>query len=382
MRKIMDQDKIDLLAKEYPLRGMDHKLAEELGVTVKYMGAMASKLGIRAEKRFWTKEMVDILVAKYPLMGRKQELADELGVTRSALVSKALDLGLKVFGTVVKGESHCWTDEMVSLLSEKYPLVGRSEALAGELGVTLSSLISKAQDLGLRIPPEASRKDDLRLDYFDKWSNNMAWLLGYTFADGSVGKDAIKYACVYTDVELLEHVKKELNASTEISWRIKYDKKHKRMAKPQRYLGVYSAELSRRVQSLHGCLPRKSKNNFPYPFVPDEFLGHFARGVLDGDGGVLKTVSGRRLNYSCGFSWCGGYKFIEGLRVQLTGILDLSDVRTNKNGSIWRVTWLGVEDVQKLYNLMYSEGDYPYLMRKRHRIENLMGGAGLRGILK
>jgi hypothetical protein len=275
-----------------------------------------------------------------------------------------------------------WIGERLERLIQEYPQRGQDPELAQELGVSWYAMRVQAAKLGLRSLVARERKSnnirealkerseartDINWRYFDTWSNNMAWALGYTFADGCVTRLYLRYGCKLADVELLEIIQRELKSKCEI------DTHYRKRAT----LDIGCVALVNRLQELHGVLPRKSYIDIPYPFVPDDFLGHFARGVLDGDGHIPLYKDNKRNTLRTGFQWSGTRLFITGLMEHLSFIADIPMAVVSPNGSIFRFQWSGRYDVIKLYHLIYPEGEYPYLKRKRDRIEEVLRNQGL-----
>lgn len=125
----------------------------------------------------------------------------------------------------------------------------------------------------------------LDIDFFKTWSDDMAYILGFWFADG----------CIYTinnrhcfqiassDLEILEKIKKIMKSEYAIS-----RKKDKREEKND-WKKAYAISINRKsiyddIVKLGGCERKSLVMTFPY--VPDEFVNHFIRGFFDGNGGI------------------------------------------------------------------------------------------------
>ena len=120
----------------------------------------------------------------------------------------------------------------------------------------------------------------LNVDFFKTWSSDMAWLLGYIYADGCIllpNKKWKGYSLSFgsIDKELIDVVVKLLGAHQKVHlgkdnvWRLTVS------CKPM-ILGLVF---------LYHLKPRKTKS-LMFPQVPTEFLGDFVRGYFDGDGYV------------------------------------------------------------------------------------------------
>ncbi|PEE06778.1 LAGLIDADG family homing endonuclease [Bacillus pseudomycoides] len=120
------------------------------------------------------------------------------------------------------------------------------------------------------------RKYNLNEDYFKRWSNTMAYILGFFIADGVITKDNQTVSISQKESAILEDIKIKLNSN-----QLLYKNKN---------TGVYMLNLNSKIMkndliNLHGIMPCKSYD-VQFPFVPKEYLHHFIRGYFDGDGYV------------------------------------------------------------------------------------------------
>lgn len=202
--------------------------------------------------------------------------------------------------------------------------------------------------------------------FFDKWSENMAYVLGYFAADGSMYRNkrgSCYVAFTSTDKVLLNTVKKIMKASNEVevykamqkNWNLRYT------------LQIGSKKIFARLLRL-GFTPKKSLT-LKYPPVPDKLLGHFLRGYFDGDGCATFTYCKRKnrnnlqkvLNIRIR---CGNKKFIQTLQDKLTRITHIGKGGLYFQSSTYLLVY-SAKDVIKLYSFMYPRLDVPCLKRKR-----------------
>src|SRR3990167_2564304 len=117
--------------------------------------------------------------------------------------------------------------------------------------------------------------------FFKKWSPEMAYVLGFFAADGTMvankrGAHFIEFHS--TDKQLLFIVKKLFGSNHKISTRDKHNPKWKIGYRLQ----IGSSEMFEDLISL-GFTPNKSLT-IEFPKVPRRLLGDFIRGYFDGDG--------------------------------------------------------------------------------------------------
>lgn len=275
-----------------------------------------------------------------------------------------------------------WTSEMIMEIISRYAKEGPDE-LAKEFGVTKSTVMKVATKLGLHTNAGHRRWGRTReennssydLHYFDQWSPNMAYVLGFLFADGSINKALHGFgATVKTpDESILLFLQKELKAEKGI------------YRTPSGYcypcgevnksgstsLGISSSYLAKKLVSL-GMKPRKTYNDDPPPEVPDEMFPHFLRGLFDGDGSASSFESGKKGHgvISCCVNICGSVKLMTWVRdnlVRLAG-LRLAEVRIKKGKTcdFATVTWGAFEDVKKFHSFIYK--DMTFCLERKKKV--------------
>lgn len=154
-------------------------------------------------------------------------------------------------------------------------------------------------------------------DFFRSWSNEMAYVLGFIFADGTVFKNkrgAFFLEITSTDLEVIDKIRKMIQSdhrvgvreSKKFGWKTSYR------------LQIGSKEMVKDLISF-GVIQSKSLV-VSFPEVPDKFLGHFVRGYFDGDGGVYFGKY-RRKNRNNKFGWTFNTNFTSGSKKFLVSLL-------------------------------------------------------------
>ena len=141
-----------------------------------------------------------------------------------------------------------------------------------------SGWVSWMEWLGTYNGPSGNRRHTVNDDYFKKWSSNMAYILGFWFADGHMGKYKGSYVFGISqhkeDKYLLEKILKDMGSDYQLS----YDRKH------SCYFKIASKTIYDNIIKLGGK-ERKSLD-VKFPYVPKKYLPDFIRGLWDGDGSV------------------------------------------------------------------------------------------------
>lgn len=189
--------------------------------------------------------------------------------------------------------------------------------------------------------------------FFASWSNDLAWLTGLVWSDGSLNRNSIEICS--KDRDLMEQVALLIGQADGVrpknggrAWRVVFTDP-----------GV--ANFFRGL----GLTPAKSLTA-PWPAIPDEYSAAFVRGLLDGDGSVQVRNSrpgqqvaditivwvGAAPNVRRGLcDWLGrhGMRFSDGI----------------SHHTVWRVSVKEQASLHVLHHLLYPSPDVPTLRRKR-----------------
>ena len=166
-------------------------------------------------------------------------------------------------------------------------------------------------------------------NFFSIWTSQMAYVFGFTCADGNIHERTLSW-----DLSNNSESNFEILKSFNLAMRSNYPINIRR----QSYrLRVSNYNLLKDIKNL-GIIPNKSKI-LSYPFVPDEYLAHFLRGFLDGDGWVVTRVRKTGGKEICVGFCNGSYDFMKGLIDSLRRALKLNSfnlrkrIKITKNGN-------------------------------------------------
>jgi len=147
----------------------------------------------------------------------------------------------------------------------------------------------------------------INIDFFKKWSPQMAYILGFTFADGNIYKTTLAWD-LKEDRELLIKMNQAMDSNYPINQR-----------KNSYRLRISNPLVVDDLNKL-GVFPNKSKV-MEFPNIPEEYFPHFVRGFFDGDGWICTRKN--RNEISVGFS-SGSKVFLKELAKRLSKQLDFS----------------------------------------------------------
>ena len=120
-------------------------------------------------------------------------------------------------------------------------------------------------------------------DFFKRWSNDSAYVLGFIFADGSLENAPYirgKYLRVTnTDYSVIKQIRRAIGSAHKFAITPATGNRKKKYL-----LRIGSHVIFNDLERL-GVHPKKS-NNMNFPNVPSKFLSDFVRGYFDGDGTI------------------------------------------------------------------------------------------------
>ena len=203
-----------------------------------------------------------------------------------------------------------------------------------------------------QIQSQKARKYNINQDYFKNWSENMAYILGFWFADGCIYNNRLFDITVHKkDKYILKQMANELGYEGPISDYV--DRQACR-------LNFSCKVIYDDIVSLGGT-ERKS-NTVVFPNIPKEYLKDFIRGYFDGDGCAYLGKNGRLNTTFC----CGNKIFLEQLLVILKEEAKIEGGHFNDEN---KTLVFGKRDSIKLGHFIYDNSPELFLKRKREKIE-------------
>ncbi len=165
--------------------------------------------------------------------------------------------------------------------------------------------------------------------FFSKWTSQMAYVLGFTFADGNIYKTSLSWDVQKRDLDILEKINGALNSS--------YPIKEQRGSS---YRLRINNQILIKGAIAKGLLPKKSLR-LVFPKIPKDLVRDFIRGYFEGDGWIVHR--GRRNEVDIGFV-CGNKDFLIDLERIIERFLKISSRIRAKN----KITPRGVKSTTYL----------------------------------
>lgn len=295
------------------------------------------------------------------------KIAEVLETNYSRIRRRLLEGGV-IPRQVITREDVDW-DSVIKKYKNGYSL----SKIAKELGSSVNFVSNAMKDKGINV---RHWKEQVRLDcengvnghccvdekFFDEWSPQMAYVLGWIFTDGNIPQKENMFRITSTDIEHLRNIADLFTDNATITIR-KWRKQEHANHKPAGTLSINRADMAKKLKK-YGLKPAKSKD-VKFPEVSKEYLGDFIRGVFEGDGhiGLKKPYKSPRINFTS-----GSYDFVLGLAKSIENAIGLkSSIHQCKRG-VCSINYYSEEAMFKLFNLMYSGApDNMILKRKYNR---------------
>lgn len=155
--------------------------------------------------------------------------------------------------------------------------------------------------------------------FFNNWTSQMAYVLGFTFADGNIYITTLGWDVQKRDLEILTKIKKALDATYPIS-----------LQRGSSYRFRISNQMLIEGAIRLGLFPKKNFRS-TLPKIPTNLFRHFLRGYLDGDGWVVIRQSKNEIDV--GFA-NGNEAFLRLLNKKISEALDIKPGRVRKKSKI------------------------------------------------
>ncbi len=164
-------------------------------------------------------------------------------------------------------------------LFQQYVIDGKSQAkIASKIGCNRVTILNYLRRYGIQSRQKNGKYQEpftVKRDYFEKWSPEMAYMLGYVVADGGLRPSRYELKLKSIDYEILEWCNQQFKSNYPIT-----EEKNTNCY----ILYIYSKEIIQSLEKL-GVHARKSLT-VELPKIPKEFFWDYLRGNVDGDGYV------------------------------------------------------------------------------------------------
>lgn len=221
----------------------------------------------------------------------------------------------------------------------------KTTEIASHFGVSPRAIRLRYEIIGIDVSEKRrTPKYNVNERFFDEWTSEMAYTLGFILTDGCVSKNTVSIS--QKEPEPLRAIAEMMASEHPV---VKYG-------------DIHTLHISRKsmVQSLakHGIHAKKSLT-VSLPEVPDKYLADFLRGVIDGDGwvhpkGYVVTITS------------GSADFSEQLTTRLKDVG--FPFETKHDGTVNRIKLSGKDEVRRLGAYLYADPTAFSIERKQLRM--------------
>lgn len=216
----------------------------------------------------WTNEEVVFLQQNYLKLGAK-ETAQQLGRSLTSVHSKIRKVG---GGRPSIGPRVIWTEKEDEFLKANYQKLSWTE-LTQELGRTKGAINARSNLFGIKryVDP---------FPFFETWTEQSAYVIGFFAADGWAvkrGPESIRIAFGQKEPDIIYALRDVIGAG-----RIS----PKASGMYQFY--IQSVKTYEWLCELFGHDVCRKSHTLQWPSVPEQYIRHFIRGAMDGDGSLMR----------------------------------------------------------------------------------------------
>ena len=239
----------------------------------------------------------------------------------------------------------------------KMPLIKCGEKFG--ISKAVAKRILQENNIHIRTNGEVHRKYNANDNFFSIESANMAYVLGFIAADGSISKNdnRIKIGLSTRDKEQLELIKTIMG----INYPIKD------------YVNSENYEVSELIWTCqqhkidlakYGIVPNKTYSLVFPKQLNKQYWRDFIRGYFDGDG----CITGRKPEWKiCAYK----KEILETINdfFYENGI-EKVDIIKRKNENLYDIRFASLSSLRKIYQLIYYSDNIPYLKRKKEKFDS------------
>lgn len=258
--------------------------------------------------------------------------------------------------------------QYVYKLMKHHNIPRRNKSLARSLALEKKKLKYKTTDENGVESITYLQKTELDENFFSNWSMKMAYVLGFIFSDGNIGKHFGSHHLTVSqkEPEILYKLLKLMNCDVKLL-KIKR-KKYKTGISGDSYFFRITNEKIFNDLVLLGLTPDKSLT-IDFPIIPHEYVRHFIRGCWDGDGSVYieKKNGSIRASYTS-----GSINFIKGMLDELekAGLKKRKIYTVKRKKPTYYFRFTGVSQCKKLYHYLYDNVSSDQFLQRKFDVLN------------
>ena len=170
-----------------------------------------------------------------------------------------------------------------------------------------------------------THKYDYNWNFFNEDSEELYYFLGFVAADGYLTDNEIEIGINENDVILLERLRNLIVPNKPLYYK---EKTHSYTLK------ISCKSLMNDFKNFYGITTNKKHLEMSFPYIPSEYVRHFIRGYVDGDGCIdtAKGYRGEKIYIGKRLRILGNYNFLYSLNEKTKEIYNHKTNAINKKG--------------------------------------------------
>lgn len=303
----------------------------------------------------WILEETNILEEYYALGGIYAVQKHGVNRSSSQIKSKAKDLGIQSTVPYINKELKDY------IRDNRYDF--SPSVLSNHLGLHVIQVESILHECTIKDKTVKTNKEKailsqgLREGFFSQWTPEMAWVLGVLTADGNVYENKISLSLNERDTDVVEKVARLLGENLTV----RYNSRN--MAN----IGFSSDKMARDLKAL-GVVPNKSLV-CETAKVPEAFINHYVRGLIDGDGSIMFKIPKPREN-AIKLDFVGSFSLVELVNSTFERFSDkpikISESWTNSGNVIYRTRIYNLKAVKYCKEFLYKNTHEGIRMNRKY----------------
>lgn len=218
-----------------------------------------------------------------------------------------------------------------------------------------------------RDPRGGHNRKRVNEDFFKTWSSQMAYVLGFIYADGMVEDCRQSSRTCYTsmsntDIEIMEKIRSMMSSNHPfevIPAKVNNILGKDYLCKPRYVFRIGNKKMYADLVGF-GLCPKKSLI-IELPEIPEQYFHYFLRGYFDGDGCIHIEKTRKRLRI---IFTSGSKKFLEQISNRIQTFLGGIRFGIYLNRSTYKLTY-GDKNAELISSFMYKDvATAPYLKYK------------------
>lgn len=262
------------------------------------------------QRRYWSKEEEQFLIDNVSKLSTS-DLAYKLDRSKQQISKKLHNLGLnskKALGIL-------WSESEDDLLKQHFEYAPKNYLMNMFPNRSWQSILQRGIKT-LKLKRISQDRYSVNYDYFSKWTEGSAYFLGFIIADGHIHYNKSKFLQIEVqkqDIDILQKLKEQLNFEGIIMNGKKQDDNavingNKCKCQGSYKIQINNAKIVSDLNKLGVPLDNKTYTaTFPKN-IPNEFLKHFMRGIIDGDGSISYN---KKHPNTMAISFCGTYDVVK-----------------------------------------------------------------------